>query len=231
MPVAQGMVGIYSAVASANHMAPWGGTESLLGTNPLAVGVPAGEEAPVILDIATTVVSYGTVKNYALQGIPMPEGWMVDRQTGAPITDAARSGEGVLMPIGGYKGSGLALVLGLLAGPLNGGVWSRGGRFQRRPVEPRRTPGTSSWRSISAGSSIAGCSARRWTSICGICAPPTGCRVPRRFACPATSGTAGASAAVPRACRSRRRCGESRPAGRAAGDRRLSVMLSRRGSP
>ncbi len=123
MPVAQGMVGIYSAVASANHMAPWGGTESLLGTNPLAVGVPAGEEAPVILDIATTVVSYGTVKNYALQGIPMPEGWMVDRQTGAPITDAARSGEGVLMPIGGYKGSGLALVLGLLAGPLNGAAF------------------------------------------------------------------------------------------------------------
>lgn len=120
MPLDHGMIGIYSAVASANHMAPWGGVDALLGTNPLAVAIPAGHVAPVILDIATTVVSYGTVKNYALQGKPMPEGWMIDRRTGSPLTDSARSGEGVLLPIGGYKGAGLALVLGLLAGTLNG---------------------------------------------------------------------------------------------------------------
>ena len=120
MPLVHGMIGIYSAVASANHMAPWGGVASLLGTNPLAVAIPAGQAPPVVLDIATTVVSYGTVKAYALQGKPMPEGWMVDRKTGAALTDSARSGEGVLLPIGGYKGSGLALVLGLLAGVLNG---------------------------------------------------------------------------------------------------------------
>ncbi len=120
MPLAHGMIGVYSAVASANHMAPWGGTDALLGTNPLAIAIPAGDAPPVILDIATTVVSYGTVKNYALQGKPMPQGWMIDRQTGGPLTDSARSGEGVLLPIGGYKGAGLALVLGLLAGTLNG---------------------------------------------------------------------------------------------------------------
>ncbi len=120
MPLAQGMVGIYAAVASANHMAPWGGVDSLLGTNPLAVGIPAGDGPPVVLDIATTVVSYGTVKNHALQGKPMPEGWMVDRRTGAPLIDPAQSGSGVLLPIGGYKGAGLAMVLGLLAGTLNG---------------------------------------------------------------------------------------------------------------
>ena len=74
----------------------------------------------MILDIATTVVSYGTVKNHALQGKPMPEGWMIDRRTGGPLTDAGSSGDGVLLPIGGYKGAGLALVLGLLAGTLNG---------------------------------------------------------------------------------------------------------------
>ena len=120
MPLAHGMVGIYAAVASANHMAPWGGIESLLGTNPLAIAVPAGDGPPVVLDIATTVVSYGTVKNHALQGKPMPEGWMVDRTTGEPLTDPARSGDGVLLPIGGYKGAGLSLMLGLLAGTLNG---------------------------------------------------------------------------------------------------------------
>ena len=125
MPLAHGMIGLYSAVANANHMAAWGGTGLLLGTNPLAVAIPAGEEAPVVLDIATSIVSYGTIKNYKLQGKPMPEGWMIDPATGAPITDAGRSGEGLLLPMGGYKGSGLAIVLGLLAGTLNGAAFGR----------------------------------------------------------------------------------------------------------
>lgn len=125
MPVRHGMVGLYSAVASANHMAIWGGVEPMLGTNPLAVGIPCGDEPPVILDIATTVVSYGTVKKYALQDRVLPEGWLVSRESGLPITDPTKTGEGVLLPIGGYKGSGLALVLGILAGTLNGAAFGR----------------------------------------------------------------------------------------------------------
>ncbi|HEY6254768.1 MAG TPA: Ldh family oxidoreductase [Xanthobacteraceae bacterium] len=125
LPLAHDMVGIYSVVASANHMAMWGGAETLLGTNPLAIAVPAGAEAPVVLDIATTVASYGTVKNYRLRGKAMPEGWMVSSRDGGPITDPQRSAEGLLLPIGGYKGSGLALVLGLLAGTLNGASFGR----------------------------------------------------------------------------------------------------------
>jgi L-2-hydroxycarboxylate dehydrogenase (NAD+) len=125
LPLAHGMIGIYSVVASANHMAMWGGAETLLGTNPLAVAIPAGVEAPVVLDIATTVVSYGTVKNFRLQGKAMPEGWMVSREDGGPLTDPDKSAEGLLLPIGGYKGSGLALVLGLLAGTLNGAAFGR----------------------------------------------------------------------------------------------------------
>jgi LDH2 family malate/lactate/ureidoglycolate dehydrogenase len=125
MPLAHGMVGLYSVVASANHMPPWGGVETLLGTNPIAVAIPAGEEAPVVLDIATTVVSYGTVKNYRMHGRQMPQGWMVNTKDGSALTDPARSAEGVLLPIGGHKGSGLALVLGLLAGPLNQAAFGR----------------------------------------------------------------------------------------------------------
>jgi len=125
MPVKHGMVGIYAAVANANHMAPWGGSELLLGTNPLAVGIPCGDAPPIILDMATTVISYGTVKKYALQGLTMPPDWVISRVDGKPLTDPKRAGEGVLLPIGGYKGSGLALILGLLAGPLNRAVFGR----------------------------------------------------------------------------------------------------------
>jgi len=125
MAVAQRMVGIYAAVSTANHMAPWGGAEALLGTNPIAVAIPAGREAPVILDIATSVASFGTVRQHAVSGEPMPDGWVVDSQTGQPINDAKSAGEGVLLPIGGYKGSGLALIIGLLAGVLNNAAFGR----------------------------------------------------------------------------------------------------------
>src|SRR6185312_15196253 len=125
MPVHHGMVGIYAAVSTANHMAPWGGAEALLGTNPIAFGIPAGDEAPVVLDIATSVPSFGTIRQYAMSGKPMPEGWVVHSKTGEPITDAKKVGEGVLLPIGGHKGSGLALMIGLLAGVLNGAAFGR----------------------------------------------------------------------------------------------------------
>jgi L-2-hydroxycarboxylate dehydrogenase (NAD+) len=124
MPVEHGMIGLYAAVANANHMAVWGGTEFLLGTNPLGIAVPSGD-GPVVLDMATTVVSYGTIKKYALAGREIPEGWLVDTQTGGPLTDPKRSAEGMLLPIGGYKGSGLAIMLGLLAGTLNGAAFGR----------------------------------------------------------------------------------------------------------
>ena len=125
IPMRAGMIGIMAAVANANHMPIWGGAELLLGTNPVAFAIPAGEEAPVVLDIATTIVSYGTIKAHALQGRDLPEGWMVDRATGEPLTDPRRSHEGLLLPFGGYKGSGLALMLGLLAGVLNGAAFGR----------------------------------------------------------------------------------------------------------
>ena len=124
MPTAHGMIGLYAAVANANHMATWGGTDLLLGTNPLAIGVPSGA-GPLVLDMATSIVAYGTVKKYALRGLTMPEGWFVKPDTGESITDPNRSGEGILLPMGEYKGAGLALMLGLLGGVLNGAAFGR----------------------------------------------------------------------------------------------------------
>jgi LDH2 family malate/lactate/ureidoglycolate dehydrogenase len=125
IPLAHGMVGIYGAASSVNHMAPWGGTEPLLGTNPIAVAIPAGDEAPVILDIATSLASNGAIRTHELEGRPMPEGWVQNRADGAPITDPRRINEGTYLPVGGYKGSGLSIVIGLLAGPLNGAAFGR----------------------------------------------------------------------------------------------------------
>jgi LDH2 family malate/lactate/ureidoglycolate dehydrogenase len=119
MALEHDMIGMYFAVGNANHLPPWGGLDMLLSTNPIAVAVPAGEEAPVVLDMATTVAAYGKVKAKAQRGEQMPEGWMIDRE-GRPLTDPKRADEGFLMPIGGYKGYGLAMIVGLLAGTLNG---------------------------------------------------------------------------------------------------------------
>jgi L-2-hydroxycarboxylate dehydrogenase (NAD+) len=124
MPLEQDMIGVYLAVGNANHMAPWGGNEKLLSTNPIAVAIPALAEPPVVLDMATSVVAYGRVKVAAQRSEQMPEGWMLDHR-GRPLTDPARAEEGVLLPIGGYKGYGLSLVFGLLAGVLNGAACGR----------------------------------------------------------------------------------------------------------
>ena len=100
MPMAHDMIGMYFAVGNANHLPPWGGLDMLLSTNPIAVAVPAGDEPPVVLDMATTVAAYGKVKAMAQRGEQMPEGWMIDRQ-GRPLLDPKRAEEGFLLPIGG----------------------------------------------------------------------------------------------------------------------------------
>ena len=125
MAVEQGMVGIYAAVSTLNHMAPWGGAEALMGTNPIAIAIPAGKDAPVVLDIATSVSSFGNIRQHLARNEPLQEGWVVHSKTGQPITDPKKVDEGVLLPIGGHKGSGLALMIGLLAGVLNGAAFGR----------------------------------------------------------------------------------------------------------
>jgi L-2-hydroxycarboxylate dehydrogenase (NAD+) len=124
MAMREGMIGVYFAVGNANHLPPWGGVEMLLSTNPIAIAIPAGAEPPVVLDMATTVAAFGKVKTRAQRGEPMPQGWMIDRE-GRPLTDPKRMNEGFLLPIGGYKGYGMALVFGLLAGTLNRAAMGR----------------------------------------------------------------------------------------------------------
>lgn len=119
MPLAEDMIGLYLAVANNNHMAPWGGVEALLGTNPVAIAVPSLEEPPIVLDIATTATSAGKIRLAADNRERLPEGMVMDH-AGNPITDPAKAGEGLMLPIGGYKGYGLSLVFSLMGGALNG---------------------------------------------------------------------------------------------------------------
>ncbi|MGH6663376.1 MAG: Ldh family oxidoreductase [Pseudolabrys sp.] len=125
LPLKAQMIGMYAAVANANHMLVAGGAEPLLGTNPLAIAIPAGDEPPIVLDIATSIVSYGTIKNHKLLNRPLQDDWMIDPKSGAPVTDPHKSIEALLLPMAGYKGAGLALIVGLLAGTLNGALFGR----------------------------------------------------------------------------------------------------------
>ena len=117
-----GLLGMAAAVGSANHVPPYGGSDLLLGTNPIAFSAPAAGPDPFVFDMATTVAAMGKIKTLLQQGQPMPEGWMVGRD-GKPLTDPARKSEGFLLPIGGAKGFGLSVAIGLMAGALNGAAF------------------------------------------------------------------------------------------------------------
>lgn len=103
-------------------MAPWGGAERLLGVNPLAVAIPAGEERPLVYDAAFSASSHGKLRVYQQKGLPLPEGWALDRD-GQPTTDPAAALDGLLQPIGGFKGTGLAMIMGILASMLSGACY------------------------------------------------------------------------------------------------------------
>jgi len=100
-------------------MAPWGGAERLLGINPVAVAIPAGEALPILYDAAFSASSHGKVRIYQQKGLTLPQRWALDRQ-GHPTTDPAAAIDGLLLPIGGFKGAGLAMISGILASMLSG---------------------------------------------------------------------------------------------------------------
>jgi LDH2 family malate/lactate/ureidoglycolate dehydrogenase len=118
MAVAAGMIGIATTNALPT-MAPWGGAVRLLGINPLAIGVPAGEEHPIVYDAAWSGTAHGKIRVYQQRGWQLPEGWALDAE-GRPTTDPTAAIDGLLMPIGGFKGTGLAMIMGILSSMLSG---------------------------------------------------------------------------------------------------------------
>jgi LDH2 family malate/lactate/ureidoglycolate dehydrogenase len=113
MAVEADMIGIATTNAIPT-MAPWGGIDKLVGLNPLAFGFPAGDERPLLLDIALGATAHGKMQIYKQKGAPLPEGWAFDAQ-GRPTTDIDAALKGLVQPIGGHKGIGLAVSMGILS--------------------------------------------------------------------------------------------------------------------
>jgi LDH2 family malate/lactate/ureidoglycolate dehydrogenase len=121
----EGMIGIATADSgrSPKHVAPFGGREARLGTNPISIAVPSDLEAPFYLDMATSAVAAGKIMLAVTRGEQIPQGWIIDAE-GRHTTDPReyRKG-GALLPLGGtegYKGSGLAAMVEVLCGLLTG---------------------------------------------------------------------------------------------------------------
>jgi len=129
MAVENDMVGFIAANGDPN-VAPYGGRSSVLSTNPISYGIPAGTERPVIVDFATSMAAEGKIRAALYKGVQLPPGWIVD-SAGRPSTNPADLYEpplppeqikmaGALLPAAGHKGYGLALVVEILGGALTG---------------------------------------------------------------------------------------------------------------
>jgi len=134
---AAGQIGIVMCNASA-LVPPWQGKQPRLGTNPICMAVPGGDEKPWLLDMATTTVAAGKIFKAKINGQPqIPSGWAMDSD-GVPTTDPETALRGLLMPLGGYKGSGLAMMAEILCAVLSGGAMSTelgGIRFRGKAVQ------------------------------------------------------------------------------------------------
>jgi len=119
--VRKGLIGCAASNAPP-HMAPFGGRTRFLGTNPFSVGIPAGEQPPLIFDASTSVVARGKIIVAAKEGKAIPTGWAIDRD-GNPTTDAKGALAGSVLPFGGPKGSAISLIIDVLCGVLTGAAF------------------------------------------------------------------------------------------------------------
>ena len=119
--LAHEMIGVFTT-HSMPIMAPWGGAERLIGNNPLAIALPAQRQRPVVHDGAFSAAAYGKVRYYQQQGWDLPAGWAFDKD-GRPTLDTAAALDGLLAPIGDFKGAALGMIMGLFAALLSGAAY------------------------------------------------------------------------------------------------------------
>lgn len=119
---AQGLVAFMAANASST-VAAFGGSKPFFGTNPIAFAAPRRDHAPLVIDQSSSAVAFVAVVDAMKRGVAIPDGWAIDKD-GRPTNDPAAALEGALLPVGGYKGFGLGLMVDILAAGLTGSHWS-----------------------------------------------------------------------------------------------------------
>jgi LDH2 family malate/lactate/ureidoglycolate dehydrogenase len=122
----------FATTTSVPTLAPYGGRTRVLGNNPMVFAVPRRGLPPVVLDMALTPVALGKVMRAIAEDEPIPEEWGFLDSDGRPTTDAGAALGGVIPAIGGYKGTGLAFMMNVLAGVLPGGTHGAGVGVGRR---------------------------------------------------------------------------------------------------
>src|SRR5271155_362972 len=125
MAAREGMIGIATADSgrSPKAVAPFGGSEARLGTNPISIAMPSDLDGPLYLDMATSAAAAGKIALAVARGTPVPPGWIIDRD-GRPTTDPSQLRQGgALLPVGGSEGSkgyGPSVMVEILWGLLTG---------------------------------------------------------------------------------------------------------------
>lgn len=124
----QGCIGILFSNSPA-QMAPFGGKEKLLGTNPFSAVIPVPGCDPIIVDMATSVVAKSKFKQYKEAGKKLPDGWALD-ENGRPTNDPDEGMKGLVLPMAGFKGYGIAMLIDLISGLVSGAAYLNNvGRF------------------------------------------------------------------------------------------------------
>ena len=131
-----GCVAILATNASP-AMAPWGGRQKAVGTNPWSIAAPAGARGVAVMDIANTAVARGKIYLAAERGVEIPAGWAADER-GVATTDASKAVHGLILPMAGHKGYIISFMMDVLAGVLTG---SQFGESVVGPYEASRRSG------------------------------------------------------------------------------------------
>lgn len=135
---AEGLVAL-AYVNSPAAIAPWGGKKPFFGTNPVACAAPRKSGPPLVIDQSSSVVARGEVMVHDQQGKAIPLGWALD-QDGNPTTDPKAALAGSMLPAGGYKGAGIALMVEIFAAALTGANFSfKASSFANNQGGPPRT--------------------------------------------------------------------------------------------
>ncbi|HRD77148.1 MAG TPA: Ldh family oxidoreductase [Hyphomicrobiaceae bacterium] len=121
MALAHDMIGIAGTNALPT-MAPWGGRDKIVGINPIGIAIPGSDGAAFVLDCAFGATAHGKIRVYAQKGEPIPAGWAYDAH-GQPTTDAVAALDGLIQPIGAFKGVGLGMAIGMLSSLLSGAAY------------------------------------------------------------------------------------------------------------